>query len=184
MQGGLRRVGERRVESVEQGGSLAQRREHGGVGLRERADAVGGHEHLPARDDGDEGAHRSSHPLGCVEQSGDLDVDLDDDLVVVGRGLLELASQPQQRRQLGRQDPRDEVGDDGRREVQCREQPVEEVLDRHDDRVRRAVLGRGPHDRVVRGQCGEHPGGDVGSVVTATDDEVGAHGPLRPRRAS
>ncbi|UTT67383.1 hypothetical protein NMQ01_06635 [Janibacter sp. CX7] len=125
--------------------------------MREVADAVGRDEHLPAGDDGDEGAHRAGHPLGRVEQPGHLEVDLEDELVAVAPGPVELARQAEQVGQLRRQDPRDEVGDDGRREVQRREEPVEQVLERGDDGVGQAVVGRRPRDHVVRGQRGEHP---------------------------
>ncbi|HBO53872.1 MAG TPA: hypothetical protein DD664_01445 [Janibacter terrae] len=58
------------------------------------------------------------------------------------------------------------------------------ALDRRRHGVVRAVDRTGPDDVVVGAKGGEHPVSDRGTVVAPADDEVGAHVPLSPRRAS
>ena len=114
-------------------------------------------EDLPAGHDGYEGGERTGHPLGQVEQSGDLDVDLGHEFDVVGHGLVDRAGQVQQGRHLGRDHPADQIRDDRRRQVECDEQPDEVVFERLEDGVV-CPCPMAAHDRAKGGGCGDPVG--------------------------
>ena len=177
-------VGERGVKTLEQLGPLTQGGEDGRVGCGQGADPLWGDERLPAGDDGDEGGEGASGPLGHVEEAGDIRLHLDDELVVVGDGLVELTGQTQQRRQVPGQEATDEVGDDGGGQVERDEHPVQVGLDGVEDGVLGRRRGGGPDDGAWGGDAGEHPVRHCGGVLAPTGDQMSAHGPLRPRRAS
>ncbi|EKA59953.1 hypothetical protein B277_15519 [Janibacter hoylei PVAS-1] len=99
---------------------------------------------------GTKAAKGPRHALRHAEEPGDLDVDVGDELVA---GRLRLGQRPGEAEQVGElagQDRRDEVGDDGRRQVERGEHVVEVSFDRGDDRVDEGGLPRRAQHPSVR----------------------------------